>query len=276
MFTDDLKFDASVIAPWFPHEPGKPYTLVRVSEASAKTWAAQLGLPIRRCYVNDELIRDRAKAVGVTEAEIIASKLPDPGATMAGDFGEILVYMYHAAKGLPDSLVGPKKWRLKQDRTKPAPLSDVVQFVLPGWPAATTNDAVYCSEVKTKSKKGESTPIASAIEDCQKDRTSRLARTLVWLRERALGETLGDIQVAHLNRFINATEHPPAKKGFRAVAVICSSLVEEELKTAPAHTSAEYDLVIISVPGLYDVYSSAFESAMKALPQPVHASGNSK
>ncbi len=265
--TCDLGFDFSRAAPWFPHTQDAPYVLIRVSDAHAKTWADALGVAVRRCYVSDAIIDERAKATGAKKEDIIAARLPDAGSTMAGDFGEILVYFYQAAGELPGDAFGPKKWRLKQDRTKPAPHSDVVHFVLPAWPSSSANDLLLCSEVKTKSTDGASTPITSAIEDSSKDRTSRLGRTLVWLRERALLEPLGDVQLAHLDRFINATDHPAAVKRFRAVAVICSSLVDGELADAPKVASPDYSVVIISVPELRETYSKVFESARKAVPK---------
>lgn len=268
--SDDLGFDFARAAPWFRHERDTPYVLVRVSDEHAKRWADDLGLAVRRCYVSDSIINERAGALGVDKAEIIAARLPDGGATMAGDFGEILVYFYQGAEVLPAAALGPKKWRLKQDRTKPAPHSDVVQFVLPKWPQSSANDVLLCAEVKTKSTDAGSTPIQSAIDDCGKDRTSRLTRTLVWLRERALLEPLGDVQIAHLDRFIKATDHPQATKRFGAVAVICQSLVDEELKSAPKTVSPEYTVVVIAVPDLKNVYSAIFDAAKKALPPVAH------
>jgi hypothetical protein len=264
--SDDLGFDFARAAPWFPHDQEQPYVLVRVSDEHSKSWADTIGLAVRRCYVSDSIVTAKAKQHGVDKTEIIAARMPDAGATMAGDFGEILVYLYQSAKELPVEAVGPKKWRLKQDRTKPAPHSDVVHFVLPSWPTPSDNDVLLCSEVKTKSTDGDSTPIQSAIDDSAKDRTSRLARTLVWLKERALLEPLGDIEIAHLDRFIKATDHPPATKRFRAVAVICHSLVDEELKSAPTTASPEYTVVVIAVPDLKSIYSAVFDAAKKALP----------
>lgn len=263
---DDLGFDILRTLAWFPHSKEAPYVLVRVSDEHAKAWADALGVAVRRCYVSDSVVEERAKATGVSKAEIIAARLPDAGSTMAGDFGEILVYFYQAAKEHPGALLGPKKWRLKQDRTKPAPHSDVVQFVLPSWPTPSDKDILLCSEVKTKSTNGNSSPITSAIEDSAKDRTSRLARTLVWLRERALLEPLGDIQLVHLDRFINATEHPPATKRFRAVAVICSSLVDGESVDAPTEVSSDYTVVVIAVPDLHKTYTAVFEAARTSAP----------
>jgi hypothetical protein len=97
-----------------------------------------------------------------------------------------------------------------------------------------------------------------------------LARTLVWLRERALLEPLDDVQIAHLDRFINATDHPPAMKRFRAVAVVCQSLIDEELKNAPDTTSPEYTVVVIAVPDLKKTYSAVFAAAKTAVPPVAH------
>lgn len=261
-----LGIDYGSAASWFNEEHDDPYVLVRVTAESVQSWVKDLGLPVRRCYVSDSVLVERAKAAGVDFAKLIAARLPDPGSTMAGDFGEILVYFYQGAQELPAQALGPKKWRLKQDRTKPAPHSDVVHFVLPCWPAASSNDVLLCSEVKTKSTAAPSNPIQSAIDDSVKDRTSRLARTLVWLRERAMFEAIEDIEIAQLNRFIDATEHPAATHRFRAVAVICQSLVDAELKSAPIFTSPHCSLVVIAVPDLKATYSAVFDSAFKAVP----------
>ena len=83
---------------------------------------------------------------------------------MAGDFGEILVMLYHAALEQPTEILGPKKWRLKQDRTKPAPYSDVVHFVVPSWPQSSDQDRILCSEVKTKSTAGNSVLAPVAVD----------------------------------------------------------------------------------------------------------------
>jgi hypothetical protein len=274
---NELGLDVNQVLLWFPHEADAPYVLVRVSPERANGWAAALQDAVRRCYLSDELLQTRTQQLegelgGTPEsrqAQIINSKLPDPGATMAGDFGEILIYAYQAAKALPATAFGPKKWRLKQDRTKPAPCSDVVHFVLPTWPTPSGQDELLCAEVKMKSTDGNSSPIEDAIKDCAKDRTSRLARTLQWLKERAIIEPLGEVQIAHLDRFINATDYPAATKRFRAVAVICSSLLDAEILKAPEQAAPEFTLVVVAVPNLHAVYNAVFEAARgSTLPLP--------
>jgi len=264
----DLGIDTATLAPWFADEHESPYVLVRVPDEHAAAWADVLGVPVRRCYIDDALLDERAAATGHPKSELVAAKVPDQGSTMAGDFGEILVFLYHAAIEPEVELIGPKKWRLKQDRTKPAPFSDVVQFVLPHWPEASTEDRILCSEVKTKSTNGESTPISSAIADCEKDRTSRLAKTLVWLKERALHEDLGTTTVAHIERFTKATDHPEVQKQFRAVAVVCASLVDEELADAPGEESTDHTVVVIAIPDLKRRYEEVFDAVHATVAEP--------
>lgn len=256
----DLGIESASILHWFEQEQDSPYVLVHLSEETAGALAEQLGELVRRCYADDAWLAENAERLGLSESEILATRIPDPGSTMAGDFGEILVFLYHGAREHPLAVVGPKKWRLKHDRTKPAPHSDVVQFIVPDWPDPSDRDSILCSEVKTKSTNGRSTPVASAIEDCKKDRTSRLGKTLVWLRERAFGEDLGSVSVALLDRFINLTDYPEVEKRFHAIAVVCSALLEKELEQAPSEAHAEYTVVVISVPELKSVYERSFEA----------------
>jgi hypothetical protein len=254
----DLRIDELLAC--FPQEADSPFVLVRVPEEQADAWLEELVEGMRRCYTADDLLDTRAAEIGLSRAEVLASLLPDRGAVMAGDFGEILVFVYQGISEHPTAVIGPKKWRLKQDRSKSAPYSDVVQFIVPAWPDASDEDRILCSEVKTKSTDGNSTPIASAIADCEKDRLGRLTKTLVWLKERAIRDDLGSTSIAHLNRFIEATDHPPAQKQFRAVAVICTSLLDEELESAPEFAPNDCTVLVVAVPDLKRRYEVLFDA----------------
>ncbi len=262
---DELGIDFLEVAPWFAHSQDLPYVLVRVSPESVAQLASRIGEPLRRCYISDSELNAAAQHHNLPPAEILRSRLPDAGATMSGDFGEVLGYFYQAARELPSVAIGPKKWRLKQDRTKPAPKSDVVHFVMPNRPDPSDQDAILCAEVKAKATRGSTAPIADAIADCEKDRTSRLASTLVWLRDRALTTDLGDVDVPLLNRFISAIDHPEVSKRYRAIAVICDGLLEDELVAAPDVADPQFTLVVIGVPNLHSTYSAAFAAAQASV-----------
>lgn len=261
---NELGLEVGGVMSWFAVGPQQGYTRVAVSAAHAASWHGLLSDAVRRCYISDERLEAAATAANSTRSEVLASLLPDPGSVMSGDFGEIVGYLYLASR--QTGAIGPKKWRLKQDRTKAAPHSDIVQFLLPQWPEASAQDRLICGETKAKATAGNFAPIPAAITGSQKDRTSRLSRTLVWLRERALLQDIGAVTMAQLDRFINATEFPQCAREFHAIAVICSDLVDAELANLVPNTIPPgCALAVISVPNLQNTYTTVFEAVHESV-----------
>ncbi|WP_060915354.1 Hachiman antiphage defense system protein HamA [Microbacterium oleivorans] len=258
----ELEVDFGDFGEVFSTAQTSPFTVIEIDSDQAAAFAERLGVPVRRCYISDAALKARVQETSTAAHEIVGSKFPDRGSTMAGDFGEILTALFHASREHPAGVLDPKKWRLKQDRTKPAPGSDVVQMILPNWPASSTSDRIICAEVKTKSTNGASTPIQSAIADSEKDSSRRFVKTLNWLKERALDTGLSTISIEQLDRFIHPVDHPEATREFRAVAVICASLVADELVDVVAPPAEERALIVISVPNLKDNYERVFGAAM--------------
>jgi hypothetical protein len=258
---NELGLQIGTVLAWFAVEAQQHYTRVSVPAEYAAGWGGLISDAVRRCYISDERLAALAAAAHSTSAEILAAVLPDAGPVMSGDFGEIVGYIYLASREQATAVIGPKKWRLKQDRTKAAPHSDVVQLVLPQWPNASADDRVVCGEVKAKATASGFAPIAAAIKDSMKDSTSRLTRTLVWLRERRILEDFGSVTIHQLDRFINATEFPPHTRQFHAIAVICSNLVDGELATLiPANIPLGCALAVISIPNLQNTYTTVYEA----------------
>lgn len=258
----ELDVDFEAFGEVFSTTQSTPFAVIEIDVEQAATFADRLGVPVRRCYISDPSLRARAAVTSVSAHTIVGSKLPDRGSTMAGDFGEILTALFYAASEYPGIVLDPKKWRLKQDRTKPAPGSDVVQIILPQWPEASVNDRIICAEVKTKSTPGGSTPIASAIADSEKDSSRRFVKTLNWLKERAIDTGLATVSIEQLDRFIHAVDHPEATREFRAVAVVCASLVADELVGVVPPPPSERALIVISVPDLKENYERVFDAAL--------------
>lgn len=257
---NELGLQSATAAPWFVASQQQAFTRITVSATAAATWQDLLRDAFRRAYISDQTLTSRAQATQQTLTAVLDARLPDAGSVMSGDFGEILGYMYLASRDLNASPIGPKRWRLKQDRTKPAPGSDIVQFALPTWPQPGDTDRIVCAEVKAKATPGIFRPIAKAIEGSTSDSTSRLSRTLVWLRERAIFDDIGAVSIAQLNRFINASEFPPYIREFHAIAVICTNLVEAEIATlVPANIPDGCAVVVISVPELRATYTAVYE-----------------
>lgn len=263
--SNDLGLSFHGTAGWFSSVKRPSYVFVNVTREHAAAFPSALGMAIRRCYISDEKVSTQAIQYPPA-TRVIAAALPDPGSVMSGEFGEILTYFYQGAMALPTTAVGLRRWHLKQDRNKAAPYSDVVHLVLPDWPAPSAMDTVLCSEVKAKATKSKFEPIKKAIEGCETDRTSRLAGTLVWLRERAITGATEGASVEQLTRFIEPAGLPPTVKKFQAVAVVCDSLVTAEAANAPVTPSPDYEVVVISVPNLKDTYEAAYTTAMSAVP----------
>lgn len=116
--------------------------------------------------------------------------------------------------------------------------------------------------MKTKSTRGNSKPVASAIADSKKDGSRRLVKTLNWLKERALDTGLSTVSVEQLDRFIRAVDHPAARRDFRAVAVISAAMVEAELEGVEAPPANERALVVIAVPDLKANYESVYDAVL--------------
>ncbi|MDO3215853.1 Hachiman antiphage defense system protein HamA [Mycobacteroides abscessus] len=261
----DLGLDPDSFASVVTSSQLSGYVLIRMSAGFATELSPELGIAFRRCYVTDGAMNQRATETGATRREIVKVKLPDRGSVMAGDFGEILTSLVQAIEDHQSELLDPRKWRLKNDRTKPAPRSDVVQFVLPEWPEASADDRLICSEVKTKSTASEHSPILHAISDSEKDSDGRLVKTLVWLRERALDTGLETVSVGQLDRFINAVDYPAATHEFRAVAVVCADLIESELKDIELPDLGDRALIVLVVPDLKDTYESVYDAILETV-----------
>ena len=263
---EELGLQQNVVLPWFATQQGQQYTLVSVSPAVVATWRAVLCHAFRRAYISDQLLDQRAEITQSPRAVILAAKLPDAGSVMSGDFGEIVAYLYLGVQTQGGVPIGPKRWRLKQDRTKSAPFTDVVQFILPQWPVASNADCVVCAEVKAKATASTFRPIENAIAGSQLDSTSRLSRTFVWLRERSLlGDDIGAISLPQLQRFIDATEFPPYARRFHAIAVICTSLLANELAFVPTTIPQNCALVILSIPNLRETYTTVYQAVQDSV-----------
>lgn len=252
--------DLDVFAASFVDVSDTPFLVVRAQRAESEKWAELLGVPARRCYIADDTIVERAAAGKVAGSAVAAAKIPDPGSVMSGDFGEILTAFFMAARALPSVSIDPVRWRYKADRKKAAPFSDVVQMLLPAWPAASAEDRIVCAEVKAKATSGAFDPIQAAGAGSATDRGGRLVNTLEWLKEKALTDGSETVEIAQLDRFISAIDHPRASWDFCAVAVIDSDFVDAEIAKGTAPAASDCALIVISVPELKMRYTELFDA----------------
>lgn len=269
-----LGLDLGTFAACFVQAGDTPFLLVRADAARSQAWAQLLGVPARRCYISDDKLVERARAAGVAGSAIAAATVPDPGSVMSGDFGEIITAFYLAASSRPVTVIDPLRWRYKADRRKAAPGSDVVQMLLPHWPQSSSDDRIVCAEAKAKATRGRFDPIAAARAGSATDRAGRLVNTLEWLKDKALTEGSDVLEIAQLDRFLKAVDHPQASWEFCAVAIIDSNLVDDEVARGAAPPDEECTLIVISVPELKLRYTELFQAIVDSADELVGANGS--
>jgi hypothetical protein len=212
------------------------------------------------CYITEQQIVDRRTATGMAASEIVANKLPDPGSVMSGDFGEILTLFFLSTER-PEATRRIKKWRYKQDRQKSAPLSDVIILHRENVTAPSANDFVICAESKQKATESTFDPISKALEGYVSDNTGRLARTLTWLREKAIdSETTTDIE--YITRFTHATA-VSYKKHYKAIAIVDRAMLDDEITRAITlpEQNESFEVIVLGVDRLYEMYNSVYRRA---------------
>lgn len=221
---------------------------------------------IPSCYISSEDLETQKNNTGLSAEEIIANKMPDPGSVMAGDFGEILT-LYFLSGESTDPIKRVKKWRFKQDRTKAAPHTDVVLLFRADATCATVDDYVLCAEAKLKSTRSAFSPIENSIKGYESDKTGRLARTLVWLKEKAIDHENAE-SIDFVKRFTDESLNTSFRKRFRAVAVIerdyLDSELVKELNLPPQ--SDDFEVIVLGVNSLKDTYEYCFANTVNEIP----------
>ncbi|MBY5539245.1 DUF1837 domain-containing protein [Rhizobium leguminosarum] len=215
------------------------------------------------CFISKDDIDAQINRTGMSIQEIVQNKFADPGSVMAGDFGEILSLFFLGSAG-GHGLKKVKKWRFKQDRNKPAPHSDVILLHCTDPEHPHDDDFLICAEAKVKSTASKTyRPIANALEGYESDRTGRLAKTLAWLREKAI-ESDTAYSIKYIERFSKDQIRVPYHRRHRAIAVIDSDFLDAELVeavTIPTHDGT-FKIVVMAVAELKALYEECFKRAV--------------
>ena len=217
---------------------------------------------IPNCYISEHDLAVRINETGLSSSEILQNKLPDTGSVMAGDFGEVLTLFYLGSERT-ETVNKLRKWRFKQDRTKAAPHSDVVILYRENVDQATKNDFVICAEAKLKSTASTFSPIERSIEGYNSDKTGRLARTLVWLKEKAIDHE-NTSYINFIKRFTDDHLNKEFNKSYRAMAIIDRNFLDDELvKSLKLPTQGdEFEIIVLGINDLKDLYEQSFSRAI--------------
>lgn len=263
----NLTDDKKVLSSWFENYT-KPEGSIEVrshilSDNKYSELEEFLVRAIPDCYISKENISARVNETRLTASEILKNKLPDTGSVMSGDFGEILTLFYLGSER-SETIKKVKKWRYKQDRQKPIPHSDVIILYRESSTNSSDKDFVICAESKAKAtESNDYRPIEKSISGYVSDSTGRLARTLVWLKEKAIGhENLESLEF--ITRFTDHHLNKGYNKFYRAVAIIDRNLLDKELLhplNLPPQND-EFEVVVIGIKNLKDLYERSFSRAI--------------
>jgi len=213
------------------------------------------------CYISGSDLTNRMNETGLSASEILQNKLPDTGNVMSGDFGEVLTLFYLGSERNED-IKKIKKWRFKQDRKKATPHSDVIILYRKFSDRPSKMDFVICAESKAKATGSDSKPIENAIKGYDADKTGRLARTLIWLKEKAIDHGNAD-DIEFITRF-NDDRLMEYKKSYRAVAIIDRNYIDAEL-VKPIELpdqNDEFEIIVLGIDNLKDLYEQIFSKAI--------------
>jgi len=184
----------------------------------------------RKCYIQDQNLKERINSFKSPAEEILEKLIPDPGKTMSGEFAEILTYQLIIDMYKEYNLFGPKKWLWKVDRNEPMKKTDVILFGFKNHGVVSHEDLVVSAEIKSKATEGEFHPLQDAIDGSKDDYVKRMAITLSWLEEQYI--RINDVEAKNsIQRFINSIEpeYGPFQKHFKAMSVIDSKMIQDEL-----------------------------------------------
>lgn len=236
------------------------YQIYSLKEDDLGDFLNKLPEEFRLCYITDEELNDLSKKNGESKDDILRKYiLPDVGNIMSGDFGEMLSYFMVIDKYNKEGLIieGPRKWRWKPARNKPAPYSDAVLFHFHNKNKSSIKDKMISIESKMKATESDRHRIQDAIDGAQEDRNSKAVKTLDWLYEK-YGRCGRKKEQQELQRFRKPSEFGSYEKICKAIAIIDNELLSDELKKEVV-LDDDIKVLVITSKNLKDIYQSTYK-----------------
>ena len=237
----------------------KKYSHYKFNSAKLDDLIKEFPTAMRNCYVEDSAIQ-RATTTSVDSKTVIKTYIPTKPHIKSGEFGEILSFYMLLEKYLPIKLTGVKKWFLKPDKNKAAFYTDVVLYSCGDTPSP--QDLLVSAEVKAKVVRKNNNRIQDAVVGAEEDFVSRLADTLVVLRDKSLQK--GDAKtVKEVERFIESVEdnNGTYQKHIKAVLLIDSNLCDDEMKKEVVRKEKidNFEIIVLCIEKLREVYGAIYQ-----------------
>ncbi len=185
----------------------------------------------RMAYIDDEQLKSDVDAQVWTREDGIKMRLPTNPSLKSGEFGEILMFYILFCFVHKDATIAPVKWRWKENCDMPCHLNDLAFFKCLDHEHPSTTDYISCYEIKTKALAPSpvtSSQINDAINGANKDKTSRLAKLLVYLKTNYSKERDYE-KVRIVERFEEAAAASYDKK-FGAAIVVDRKYLQKHIK----------------------------------------------
>jgi hypothetical protein len=240
---------------YFIFEKTEHFFIYRLNPENKEDFLNEITSEFRQCYITDKKLRKNANDNQISASKFLEEFiLPSVGNIKSGDFGEMLSYFFVIEHYTSNGTVifAPRKWRWKEERNKASPFSDAVGFYREDESSPSDNDFVVCVESKMKATKSDKHRIQEAIDGANKDRVSRLGKTLCWLREKyAKGGVAG--MRKYIERYSDPVGKKTFKKFFKAFAIIDNKLETQELSQLIKNADG-ISIIIITMEHLRDIY----------------------
>jgi hypothetical protein len=240
---------------YFYFEKIDSFFIYRLKPEKKEDFLCDITSEFRQCYITDKKLKKNADDNLISASKFLEDYiLPSEGKIKSGDFGEMLSYFlvieHYALNEI--KIFAPRKWRWKEERNRASPFSDAVGFYREDESNPSNNDFVVCVESKMKATISNKHRIQEAIDGANKDRVSRLGKTLCWLREKYAKGGLAEMR-EFIERYSDPVGKKTYKKFFKAFTILDIEFETQEF-TQLIKNADGISIIIISMEHLRDVY----------------------
>lgn len=243
------------IRKYFSYHKDKGFHIYILNEADTKCFLATITDDFRHCYINDSDLKEKAVKSGVSEGYFLEQYvLPCVGKIKSGDFGEMFslffIQEHYVDKGF--LIFCPYKWLWREDRNKASPYTDVVGFYRDDKENPSEKDFLVSVESKMKATRSSKHRMQEAVDGANKDRLTRLAKTLGWLRDK-YGKDGEPKKRMFVERYLDPVGTKSYTKFYNALVILDRTFAKNEIDQ-PVKGDDGIAITVIIMDNLKDIY----------------------
>ena len=237
--------------------------LYNFDDSKSADFINEMLVPIRNAYISDKKIAQIEERYKTSRKEIIGKRLPDTASITSGDFGEILTFYLAQQTFASNATITPMKWRLKDDKTKASPKTDIMLFYVSNLDVPSKDDILYSIEVKAFASHpyGKKCSIFEAVSGAENDRTSRAAETVTYLLTR-LEDKMAPLDLYKGVKRFEKPYYNTYKKIFNGVAVVEKEYLAKHIAHIPTDMLTNHpgiDIYCLPIKQLGKIYKKIYK-----------------